>query len=115
MPSLFDLKRQRAHALNKADSIVAASERENRDLTAAEALDVDTAMAAVHALTPQIQSIEKQNTIRQHLVNGKIIPAGGNLRQARTPNAPVRIMSSACLPCPSASRLVPHALISVGF
>src|SRR5579862_6405363 len=46
-------------------------------------------MAAANALKPEIAKIQRQNTLLQHIVNGKLIPAAGNLRQARTPNAPV--------------------------
>jgi HK97 family phage major capsid protein len=87
--SLMDLKRAHHFAFNKADNIVQAAEAASRDMTDAELAEYDTAMLAVNALAPQIKKIESQNTIRQIMVNGKIIPAAGNLRQARTPNAPV--------------------------
>jgi HK97 family phage major capsid protein len=61
--ALFDLKKQREHALAKAEGIVGAAEREHRILTAAESLDIDTNMAAVNALNPKIALIERQNTI----------------------------------------------------
>lgn len=89
MANLFDLKKQHHHALNKAETIVKAAEAAGRELTDTEENDYQMAMAAVDALKPQIAKIERQNTIFQHVVNGKIIPAGGNLRHARTPNAPV--------------------------
>jgi HK97 family phage major capsid protein len=89
MPNLFELKQQHHFALNKADSIVKATEAANRDMTDAESAEYETAMLAVSALNPQIAKIERQNTLTQHLVNGKLIPAAGNLRQARTPNGPV--------------------------
>jgi HK97 family phage major capsid protein len=60
---LFELKKQHAHAVNKAESILASAEREHRDLTPAESLEVDTAMAAVGALGPQIAAIERKNTL----------------------------------------------------
>jgi len=89
MISVFDLKKQRAFAQGKAESIVAAAESANRELTEAEAQDVDLAMAAVNSLNPQIAKQEKQCSMREHFAGGKLIYAGGNMRQARTPNAPV--------------------------
>jgi HK97 family phage major capsid protein len=87
MANLFELKKQRAFALNKAEAILNAAA--DGELTDAAAAEHDMLMQAVSNLTPQITKIERQNTLQQHLVNGKLIPAAGNLRQARTPNAPV--------------------------
>jgi len=89
MSNLFQLKKDHAFALKKAESILATAESLSRDLTESETSEYSTAMSAVSALQPQIAKIEKRNTIQQHLVNGKLVPAAGNLRQARTPNAPV--------------------------
>lgn len=89
MANLFELKQQREFAMSKAENLIKAVESTNREMTATESQEYETAMTAVSALNPQIAKIERLNTITQHLVNGKIIPAGGNLRQARTPNAPV--------------------------
>lgn len=89
MANLFELKQQRAHALNKAESIVKAAEAAGREMTDAEEMDFNTSMAAVNAITPQITKLERNSTIRSMVVNGKLIGAAGNLRQARTPNAPV--------------------------
>ncbi len=61
--NLREMKQQRAHALNKAEAIVAATEKEGRDMTPAECLDYETAMAAVHALTPKIHQRESLRTI----------------------------------------------------
>jgi HK97 family phage major capsid protein len=87
--NLFELKQQHHFAFSKAENILKAAESANRDMTAAESQEYDTAMLAVDALAPRIAKINSRNTITQHLVNGKLIPAAGNLRQARTPNAPV--------------------------
>ena len=86
MSTLMELKRARAFAFNKAEAISNAA---GEHLTEAQENEFELAMSAMKALDPQIAKIEKQNTISQHLVNGKLIPAAGNLRQARTPNAPV--------------------------
>ena len=86
MANLMELKRARAFAINKAEAIVNAA---GEHMTEAQENEYELAMSAVTALNPQIAKIEKQNTLSQHLVNGKLIPAAGNLRQARTPNAPV--------------------------
>jgi HK97 family phage major capsid protein len=74
--NLFELKKQRQHALDKADSIIQAAENAGRELTAAENLDVETALTAAKALNPQIAAIEKKNTILTHVSNGMLIPAG---------------------------------------
>jgi HK97 family phage major capsid protein len=87
--NLQELIKQRAFAQNKAESIVKAAEDAGRQLTEAEASEFNTAMAAVQSLGPEIKKRERQNSIRQHLVEGKLIPAAGNLRHARTPDAPV--------------------------
>ena len=84
-----EMLQQRAHALAKAERITSTAEHANRELTSDESMDVDMCMSAVHSLNPQIVAHEKRNTLRQHLVDGKLIPAAGNLRQARTPNAPI--------------------------
>ena len=89
MATYQELLQKRAHAVSKADRITSAAEHAGRKLTADEEMDIDTCMDAVQALNPQIAAKEKQNTLRQHMVNGMLIPAAGNLRQARTPNAPV--------------------------
>jgi HK97 family phage major capsid protein len=86
---LQEMLRQRSFALNKAEAIVRAAESEHRQLSDSELMEHDTALAAVASLNPQIAKIEKQNTIRQHLVDGRLITAPGNLRQPRTPGAPV--------------------------
>src|SRR5690242_13376746 len=87
--NLFQLKKDKTFALNKAESIVTASERENREMTAAEEAEYNTAMAAVEALAPKIAKLERQSTLRHHLVNGKLLPGGpGAVGKARTPEAP---------------------------
>lgn len=89
MADFFQLKKDHAFALNKAESIVRAADNAHRALTEAESQEYEMAMAAVSALVPQIKQKERQNTLMQHVVGGKLVPAAGNLRQARTPGAPV--------------------------
>lgn len=89
--NVFELKQQRQFALDKADKIIAATEGAGRKPTTAESLEVESLMTAVRALTPQIDKSEKQFTLREQLVNGKLLGAGMNLRQGRTPNAPVTL------------------------
>jgi HK97 family phage major capsid protein len=89
MRNLFELKKQRAFALNKAEIITSAAATERREFTDSERQEWETAMSAVEALHPQIAKIERNNTIFQHVANGKIIPGGGSLKQAYTPGAPV--------------------------
>src|ERR1051326_6738021 len=84
---LQELKRQHGFALNKAEQLVNLSE--TRTLTENEQNELDTALAAVNSLTPQIKKIERNNTIFNRMVNGVLPTAPGNLRQARTPEAPV--------------------------
>lgn len=85
MAGLFELKQQRAFAIAKAEAL----EAKGGTMTEAESNEYDLAMSAVVSLNPQIAKKERQNTLTQQLVNGKIIPAAGNLRMARTPDAPV--------------------------
>jgi HK97 family phage major capsid protein len=87
MSTFFELKKQRSFALDKAENIVRAAD--GREMTDAEYQEYNLSMRAVEGLNPQIERITRQNTLMQHMVNGKLIPAAGNLRQARTPNAPV--------------------------
>lgn len=89
MANLFELKAQRAFAQNKAENILAAAEAANRTLTDAENADVDLAMAAVKGLDTQIGPLQRQSTLREQFANGMVIPAGGHLRQARTPGGPI--------------------------
>ncbi|HZR58467.1 MAG TPA: phage major capsid protein [Terriglobales bacterium] len=84
---LAQLYKDRAFALDKADRL--AKLEDTRTLTEAEQSEYDLAVAAISALNPQIAKLNKQSTIRQHLIEGKLIPATGNLRHAHTPNAPV--------------------------
>jgi HK97 family phage major capsid protein len=89
--SLFQLKKDHAFALKKAENILAAAESENRELTDSEAAEYNVAMSAVKALAPQIAKIEKTSTLRQHMTNGMIIPATptpGYVSQALTPGTP---------------------------
>jgi HK97 family phage major capsid protein len=63
---LFELKQQHKHALDKADSIVRSAETAERELTAAENLDLGTCMKAATALGTEIKVIEKKNTLMSH-------------------------------------------------
>ena len=63
MKKLFELKQERHFALNKADAIVAAAESAGRSLTASEDSDYGMALTASRALSHQIASIEKANTL----------------------------------------------------
>lgn len=79
MLNLFQLKKDRAFALNKAESIIKAAESANRQLTEMEEQEYNTAMAAVEKLSPQIAKMERQSTLRAHAVNGMLIPGNPNL------------------------------------
>ncbi len=89
MQRLCDMQSDRAFALNKAENIMNAADAANRKLTDSEQQEYDTAMTAVDALTPLIAKRQKQSTMQQFFTNGQLVPAGGNLRHARTPDAPV--------------------------
>ena len=67
MASIFELRTQREHALNKAQSIVSAAETAKRPLTDNEQMEIDTAMLAVQTLNPRIAEIEKNNTVTKML------------------------------------------------
>lgn len=85
---LFDLKKQHAHALAKAESIIATAETAGRDLTDAERLDADMAMTAVKDLSGRIKAIEAKNTVYRALKggegtfpNGVVVVDGGRVYQ----------------------------------
>jgi HK97 family phage major capsid protein len=65
MARLQDLMKQRHDAMQKADAILAVCEKEKRNTTAVEASAVDANMALVNNLTPQIQRMQGQSTIRE--------------------------------------------------
>lgn len=94
MSSLFDLKKTRAIALRKAETITNAVESASRQMTEDESREFDVNMVAVTALSTEIAKKERQNTLQSQLVDGMLVPAGGNLRQARTPGAPVVLSES---------------------
>lgn len=79
MASLFELKAQRRHALNKADTILSVAENAKRPLTAEEQADVDMCTATVRALAPQIENIESKNTLSTVLktFGGAALMGGG--------------------------------------
>ena len=85
-----EMLKDRAFAMKKAENIVNAAETANRPLTDSEESEYKLAMAAVDALNPQIAKIERTNTIRNMMVNGKLIPgrAVGNPTPT-LPTAPV--------------------------
>ena len=63
MAKLFELKKQREFALEKAENITATAERAKRELSVSESLEFDSCMTAVTALGSQIKHIEKHSTI----------------------------------------------------
>jgi HK97 family phage major capsid protein len=81
MADIFALRAQRKFALDKADSIVKASENARRELTSAESTEVDSCMAAVNALNPQIKKLESQNTIFKQFPGGQVLVDGGSFVQ----------------------------------
>jgi HK97 family phage major capsid protein len=84
MATIFELKQQQKHALDKAENIIRTAETEGRDMTKAEQLDYDTSMAAYSAITPQVREFEARNTIRKMMgPNGMILTDGG--RRISTP------------------------------
>src|SRR5665213_400570 len=77
MSTFFELRKQHAYALNKAESILKTAEDAGRELTANEQMDIDTSMAAVKQLEPQIRHIQSKNTIQSMMVNGTLIMDNG--------------------------------------
>lgn len=63
MANLFELKRQRADALNRMDNILALSENGKRELTQQEQRDIASATTQFDALSVQIKHLEKNNTL----------------------------------------------------
>ncbi len=63
MSNFFELKKQRAHAMDKADATLKSAEDAKRELTASEQQDVDMCMTTASALTARIKVIESKNTL----------------------------------------------------
>ncbi len=61
---LLELRKSHKELLDKAESFVQAAETANRPMTAAETSGMTAAMKEAEALVPQIQGIEKLNTLR---------------------------------------------------
>ncbi len=84
--NIFELRKQREHALAKADSIVKAAESAGRSLTESESMDIDLNLKAVKVLDSQIKPIEKDNSIRKMLkgtgANAILLMDGGRRYQA---------------------------------
>src|SRR6185312_8962956 len=76
MPNLFDMKKERAEALNAAEAILARAETEKRSLTTAEDAIVAEHLATVKQLNTKIKPIEETNTIRQLFPDGQVITGG---------------------------------------
>lgn len=93
MANLNEMKKQREAALNKAESIVAASENAARQMTAEEVADFDASMAEVNALNPQITRVEQLNTLRAAAPKGMILPGTPGARRAMQSNGR-RILSA---------------------
>lgn len=74
-PKLFELKKQRAHALNQAESIAGKAEKEGRELTDAEQSDFDSFMTCAQSLTPKIQAKESLSTV--HVTNNSGVLVDG--------------------------------------
>lgn len=84
---LTELRKQREFALSKAESLVATAERENRNISAAENLEINTSMAAVKSLDDRIKAIEKNNTITKMFdtKTGTLLVDGGRPFQKPAP------------------------------
>lgn len=83
MPNLFEMKKQREEALNRAESFVSASESAGRAMTETENRDFDAAMVEANTLTPQIERVEKLNTLRALAPKGQIFPGTHASRPAQ--------------------------------
>jgi HK97 family phage major capsid protein len=72
------MQQQHAHALGKADSIVRAAETAGRAMTASESNDLEIALTAARALSPQIKELESRNTLRSALNGGMLFTSSAN-------------------------------------
>jgi HK97 family phage major capsid protein len=61
---LLELRKSHKELLDKAEGFVQAAETANRPMTSAETAGMTAAMKEAEALVPQIQGIEKLNTLR---------------------------------------------------
>lgn len=65
MPKLFEMKQLKSAALDKADAIMNAAERGQRDLTAPEKELLDRHMAEAKDLASKIEAADAANTLRR--------------------------------------------------
>lgn len=78
MTNIFDLRKQQANALRKAETLMNAATEAGRELTASEQLDYETHMAAYEALAPKVRDAEARNSIRRLMgPTGAILTDGG--------------------------------------
>jgi HK97 family phage major capsid protein len=86
--NLFEMKKQHANALSKAESILSLAENSGRELTASEQADLDVCHTAVKSLAPQIKQIESKNTLTPlfNKVGGAgLLSQDGGVRSLKTP------------------------------
>lgn len=87
---LFELKKQHAFALNKAETILAKAENAGRELTEEESREVEVATAATQSLKTQIAKIEKGSSLRLRFTGAELASSNPNaVRQPQTPHGAV--------------------------
>jgi HK97 family phage major capsid protein len=85
MSKYLDLRKQHAHALNKAEAIVQTAANAGREMTTNEQADFDTAMTAAKALEPKINSIQSMNTMSQFFNRDGALLIDGGLASPGSP------------------------------
>ncbi|MGO9937926.1 MAG: phage major capsid protein [Terracidiphilus sp.] len=87
--NLFEMKKNRQHAISKADSILALAENGKRELTENEQADLNVCATTVAALNPQIATLESKNTLAAvfNKVGGAalMVQDGKGVRSMRAP------------------------------
>lgn len=81
--NLFEMKKRQQEAIAKADALVKAAEDGKRDITETESKDIDAALLEAQTLSPQIQQIEKLNTLKLQFPTGRIVPGTPGARANR--------------------------------
>lgn len=85
MKKRFELKQEHHHALNRADSILAAAESAGREMTDDEQKDVEAFMSAAKAVGLQIKKQEAGHWESPHFPQGATVLVDGGRRFTKQP------------------------------
>jgi HK97 family phage major capsid protein len=84
--TLFDMKKRREELLSKCEGVLKVAEIAKRQATEDESKIMDECMVEINALNPQIERVEKLNTLRTQFPTGRVLtdlPANGSKNARR--------------------------------